>query len=66
MRARFLVVPSLHDRVFPIEYNRRLIATLKAQGREVDVVELDGPLGHLEGVVSMAKAGDAIRRLLAN
>jgi homoserine O-acetyltransferase len=66
MRARFLVVPSLHDRVFPIEYNRRLIATLKGQGREVDVVELDGPLGHLEGVVSMAKAGDAIRRLMAN
>jgi homoserine O-acetyltransferase len=65
-RARWLVVPSVSDRVFPIEYNRRLAATLRSQGREVEVVDLEGPLGHLEGVVSMAKAGDAIRRLLAN
>lgn len=65
-RARWLVVPALHDRVFPIEYNRRLVEILRAQGRSVDVVELDGPLGHLEGVVSIAKASDAIRRLLAN
>ncbi|MCU0987219.1 MAG: homoserine O-acetyltransferase [Acetobacteraceae bacterium] len=65
-RARWLIVPSVTDRVFPIEYNRRLAETLRDQGREVDVVELEGPLGHLEGVVSMAKAGDAIRRLLAN
>lgn len=65
-RARWLVVPSVTDRVFPIEYNRRLAETLRDQGRQVDVVELEGPLGHLEGVVSMAKAGDAIRRLLAN
>jgi homoserine O-acetyltransferase len=65
-RARWLIVPSVTDRVFPIEYNRRLAETLRDQGRQVDVVELEGPLGHLEGVVSMAKAADAIRRLLAN
>ncbi|WP_291298217.1 homoserine O-acetyltransferase [Elioraea sp.] len=65
-RAKWLIVPSVSDRVFPIEYNRRLAETLRQQGREVDVVDLEGPLGHLEGVVSMAKAGDAIRRLLAN
>jgi homoserine O-acetyltransferase len=64
-RARWLIVPSVTDRVFPIEYNRRLADTLRAQGRQVDVVDLEGPLGHLEGVVSMAKAGDAIRRLMA-
>lgn len=65
-RASWLIVPSVSDRVFPLEYNRRLAETLRKQGREVDVVDLEGPLGHLEGVVSMAKAGDAIRRLLAN
>jgi homoserine O-acetyltransferase len=64
-RARWLVVPSVSDRIFPIEYNRRLAATLKAQGRQVELVELSGPLGHLEGVVSIAKVGDAIRRLMA-
>ena len=65
-RARRLIVPSVSDRVFPIEHNRRLAATLKGQGRQVDVVELTGPLGHLEGVVSIAKAGEALRRLLAD
>lgn len=64
-RARWLIVPSVSDRVFPIEYNRRLAETLKRQGRQVELVELSGPLGHLEGVVSMAEAGDAIRRLMA-
>ncbi len=64
-RARWLVVPSVSDRVFPIEHNRRLAATLKAQGRQVEVAELSGPRGHLEGVVSMAKVSDAIRRLTA-
>lgn len=64
-RARWLVVPSVTDRVFPIEANRRLAATLREQGRQVELVELTGPLGHLEGVVSIAKAGEAIRRLLA-
>jgi homoserine O-acetyltransferase len=65
-RAHWLIVPSVNDRVFPIENNRRLADTLRAQGREVAVFELEGPLGHLEGVVSMAKAEEAIRRLLAN
>lgn len=65
-RARWLIVPSVTDRVFPIEYNRRLAATLRAQGRKVEVFDLQGPLGHLEGVVSMAKAGDEIRRLLTD
>jgi homoserine O-acetyltransferase len=65
-RARWLVVPSVTDRVFPIEHNRSLAATLKGQGRQVELVELTGPLGHLEGVVSMAKVGDAIRRLMAD
>lgn len=65
-RARWLVVPSVTDRVFPIEHNRRLAATLREQGRQVELVELTGPLGHLEGVVSIAKAGEAIRRLLAD
>jgi homoserine O-acetyltransferase len=64
-RARWLIVPSVSDRVFPIEHNRRLAATLKEQGRQVEVAELSGPLGHLEGVVSMAKVSEAIRRLMA-
>lgn len=64
-QARWLVVAALGDRVFPIDYNRGLAATIEKLGRPVQLVELAGPLGHLEGVVSMARVADPIRALLA-
>ncbi|MBC9176283.1 E22 family MetX-like putative esterase [Pseudoroseomonas ludipueritiae] len=65
-RARWLLLPSVHDRVFPVEYGRELAETLRRLNRPVEVVELKGPLGHLEGVVGIAQAADAIRALLAH
>jgi hypothetical protein len=38
---------------------------LKAQGRSVDWVELEGDGGHLDGVLAIGKAGEAIRSFLA-
>jgi homoserine O-acetyltransferase len=64
--ARWLLVPSVGDHVFPIAMNRTLEARLRAQGKPVTVVDLQGPLGHLEGVVSMARVAEPIRALLAN
>jgi homoserine O-acetyltransferase len=64
--ARWLVVPSVGDHVFPIAMNRVLEERLRKLGKQVTVADLSGPLGHLEGVVSMAKVSDQIRALLAN
>lgn len=64
-QARWLVVPAPGDRVFPIAYNRDLAEALRAAGRPVQVVDLEGGLGHLEGVASMNKAEAAIRAFLA-
>jgi homoserine O-acetyltransferase len=64
-RARWLVLPSAGDRVFPVEYGRELTETLRRLNRPVEMVELKGSLGHLEGVVDIAQAGDAIRAFLA-
>ncbi|MFC7735115.1 homoserine O-acetyltransferase [Roseomonas sp. GCM10028921] len=64
-QARWLVVPAPGDRVFPIAYNRDLAEALRAAGRPVQVVELEGGFGHLEGVASMNKAEAAIRAFLA-
>lgn len=64
-RARWLVVPSRGDRVFPVEYSRELVAGLRAAGRAVREAELSGGLGHLEGVANIAQAGEAIRGFLA-
>lgn len=65
-RARWLVVHSAGDRIFYTEYNRRLVERLRAAGHPVAEAELVGPLGHLEGVVGMAKVADRIRALLAD
>jgi homoserine O-acetyltransferase len=64
-RARWLVVASPTDRVFMLDYNREMVATLNRLGRPAELVELAGPLGHLNGVVGMAPVADRIRAFLA-
>ncbi|WP_235924597.1 E22 family MetX-like putative esterase [Roseomonas harenae] len=64
-QARWLVVPAPGDRVFPIVYNQDLAEALRKAGRPVAVAELEGGLGHLEGVASMTKAEAAIRDFMA-
>lgn len=63
--ARWLVVPSQGDRVFPVEYGQELVAGLRRAGRDVSTATLQGGLGHLEGVANIAQAEGAIRSFLA-
>ncbi|HEY4253137.1 MAG TPA: homoserine O-acetyltransferase [Roseomonas sp.] len=64
-QARWLVVPSANDRVFPIEGVREMVETLRRVGRPVEVAEVAGPLGHLNGVANMGPLADRIRAFLA-
>ncbi|HWL80039.1 MAG TPA: homoserine O-acetyltransferase [Roseomonas sp.] len=64
-QARWLVVPSRGDRVFPIEYSEELVKTLEQAGKTVTTAPLSGGLGHLEGVAGMAQIEAPIRRFLA-
>jgi homoserine O-acetyltransferase len=64
-QARWLVVASPTDRVFMLDYNRDMVATLQRLGRPAELVEVNGPLGHLNGVVGMAPVADRIRAFLA-
>ncbi|MGG5888348.1 E22 family MetX-like putative esterase [Falsiroseomonas sp. HC035] len=63
-RARWLVVASPTDRVFMLDYNREMVATLTRLGRPAELVEVTGPLGHLNGVVGMAPVAGRIRAFL--
>ncbi|NKE44487.1 homoserine O-acetyltransferase [Roseomonas frigidaquae] len=64
-QARWLVVASPSDRVFLFDANRELLATLQRVGRPADLVEVTGPLGHLNGVLGMAPLAERIRGFLA-
>jgi homoserine O-acetyltransferase len=64
IKAKILFVPAKTDLIFPPEFSRRAMERLKAQGNVVEYFEIDGVNGHLDGVFSIAKAGDAIRVFL--
>ncbi|MDO9500010.1 homoserine O-acetyltransferase [Falsiroseomonas sp.] len=64
-QARWLVVASPTDRVFLMDANRELVATLQRVGRPAEMAEVTGPLGHLNGVVGMAPLADRVRAFLA-
>ncbi|HWX51489.1 MAG TPA: homoserine O-acetyltransferase [Roseomonas sp.] len=64
-KARWLVVPSRGDRVFPIEYSEELVKLLRQANKSVSMAPLSGDLGHLEGVTGMTQVEEPIRSFLA-
>jgi homoserine acetyltransferase len=64
IRAKVLAVPARSDLLFHPDYTRKMVATLKAQGTQVEEFEIDGDGGHFDGIFNVARAGDAIRAFL--
>jgi len=65
IRAKVLAVPAKSDILFfPDYYARKMVAALKGQGTQVEVFEIEGDGGHLEGIFNADKAGEAIRAFL--
>src|SRR5437773_12555221 len=65
MKAKILFLPAASDMIFPPELSRRAAERYRAQGGLAEVVIIEGDGGHLEGVLNVAKQGDAIRAFLA-
>ena len=65
MKAKILFVPASSDLVFPPELAKRAAERYRAQGGIAEVVVIDGDGGHLDGVLNVAKQGEAIRAFLA-
>jgi homoserine O-acetyltransferase len=65
-RARWLVVPAPTDRVFVREGVDEMVEILRRAGRPVEVAEVTGERGHLNGVLNMASVGERVRAFLAN
>ncbi len=66
VKAKTLLIPASSDLVLPPRMAEATAAMLRANGTTVDVVTIEGDGGHLDGVLAIAKAGDAIKRFLAN
>ena len=65
IKAKILFVPAKSDLIFPPELSQRAAERYRAQGGIAEVAVIDGDGGHLEGVLNVAKQGDAIRAFLA-
>jgi homoserine O-acetyltransferase len=65
IRAKVLFLPAKTDLVFPPELSRKWAEKLRAQGNHVELYEIDGTSGHLDGIFSIGKVADRIRDFLA-
>jgi homoserine O-acetyltransferase len=65
IKAKILFVPAASDLVFPPELSKRAAERYRAQGGIAEIAVIDGDGGHLDGVFSVAKQGEAIRAFLA-
>ncbi len=59
-----LFLPAKTDMIFPPELSKRWAEKLKAQGNHVELYEIDGTSGHLDGLFSIAKVSDQIKAFL--
>ncbi len=65
MKAKILFVPASSDLIFPRELSRRAAERYRAQGGVAEIAVIEGDGGHLDGVLNVAKQGEAIRAFLA-
>lgn len=59
-----MLIHTDEDLVFPGNAVRETAAIIRSDGTPVEVVELEGTRGHLDGVVNIAQAGEQIRAFL--
>jgi homoserine O-acetyltransferase len=64
IRARVLFLPAKTDLLFPPDYSRKAADKLRAQGNHVELYEIDGTNGHLDGIFSIGKVADRIKAFL--
>lgn len=65
MKAPALIIHSPGDLVFPADSVRRTAEAIKANGAPVEVIELQGNRGHLDGVLNIKQAEKTIAGFLA-
>jgi homoserine O-acetyltransferase len=64
VRARTLLIPVASDLIVFPEFVRQTADVLRRQGRQVEIFEIEGDGGHLDGLLAIGKAGAAIRNFL--
>jgi homoserine O-acetyltransferase len=64
IKAKILFVPAASDVIFPPELSKRALERFRAQGGRAELFMIEGDGGHLDGLLAIAKAADAIKRFI--
>jgi homoserine O-acetyltransferase len=64
IKAKVLFLPATTDLLFPPEFSRKAADKLRAQGNHVELYEIEGTSGHLDGIFSIGKVSDRIRAFM--
>jgi homoserine O-acetyltransferase len=64
IKAKLLFLPAKTDLIFPPELSRKWAERLRAQGNVVELYEIEGTNGHLDGLFSIGKVADRIKAFL--
>ena len=64
IKASVLLIPARSDLLLPADFSVKAAALLRAQGNHVELFELQGDGGHLDGLFQIAQANDIIRAFL--
>ena len=65
IKAPMLLLPSKGDLLLFPDMSRRVRDIVQANGGKVEYMELVGEAGHLDGLLAIGQAGDAIKAFLA-
>ena len=65
IKAPTLIIHSEDDLVFFPDEVRKTAADIQSGGAKVEIAKLVGKRGHLDGVLSIAQAGEKIKAFLA-
>ncbi len=65
IKSPTLLISVLSDILMFPAYSRNAAARLREQGTPVELLELDTPGGHLDGIHEIGEAGEAIRKFIA-
>ena len=64
IKARVLFLPATTDLLFPPQYSRKAAEKLRAQGNQVELYEIEGTNGHLDGIFSIGSVAERIKAFL--
>lgn len=64
MKGRFLFIPARTDRIFPPAMSHQAADALRKNGAQAEVFEIDGGMGHLDGIFQIQLASQVIKDFL--